>query len=233
MEAHQHEFGVEPMCRVLQIAPSTWYEQARRKAEPDRLPERAKRDAELSLHIRRVFEENFGVYGVRKVWRQLTREGISVARCTVARLMKAMGLQGVVRGQRLQTTISDPATPCPLDRVNRQFAADRPNRLWVSDFTYVATWSGFVYVGFVIDVYARKIVGWRASRTATAGFVLDALEQALYARRPIDGGLVHHSDRGAQARFKPSSQWSFLPSSPLHQKPQLAFASPRSSSAWR
>ncbi len=198
MEAHQHEFGVEPMCRVLQIAPSTWYEQARRKAEPDRLPERAKRDAELSLHIRRVFEENFGVYGVRKVWRQLTREGISVARCTVARLMKAMGLQGVVRGQRLQTTISDPATPCPLDRVNRQFAADRPNRLWVSDFTYVATWSGFVYVGFVIDVYARKIVGWRASRTATAGFVLDALEQALYARRPIDGGLVHHSDRGAQ-----------------------------------
>ena len=142
--------------------------------------------------------ENFSVYGVRKVWRQLTREGVAVARCTVARLMRAMGLQGVVRGKRMKTTISDKATPCPLDKVNRQFAADRPNKLWVSDFTYVATWSGFVYVAFVIDVYARRIVGWRASRTASAGFVLDALEQALHARRPLDGGLVHHSDRGVQ-----------------------------------
>ena len=206
MEAHVNEFGVEPMCRVLHIAPSTWHEHARRKAEPDRLPERAKRDAELSVHIRQVFAENFSVYGVRKVWRQLTREGIAVARCTVARLMRAMGLQGVVRGKRVKTTISDKATPCPLDKVNRQFAANRPNKLWVSDFTYVATWSGFVYVAFVIDVYARRIVGWRASRTASAGFVLDALEQALHARRPLDGGLVHHSDRGVQGGFKRSSQ---------------------------
>ena len=162
MEAHMREFGVEPMCRVLQIAPSTWYEHARRKADPGHLPRRAKRDGELSVHIRRVFEENFGVYGVRNVWRQLIREGVDVARCTVARLMKAMGLQGVVRGKRMKTTINDKATPCPLDKVNRQFAADRPNKLWVSDFTYVATWSGFVYVAFVIDVYARRIVGWRA-----------------------------------------------------------------------
>ena len=209
MEAHVNEFGVEPMCRVLQIAPSTWHERARRKADPDRLPPRAKRDAELSVHIRRVFEENFGVYGVRKVWRQLTREGIAVARCTVARLMQAMGLQGVVRGKRMKTTINDRVMPCPLDKVNRQFAADRPNKLWVSDFTYVATWSGFVYVAFVIDVYARRIVGWRASRTASAGFVLDALEQALHARRPVDGGLVHHSDRGVQGGFKRSSQHGF------------------------
>ena len=138
------------MCRVLHIAPSTWHEHARRKADPDRRPERAKRDAELSVHIRRVFAES--VYGVRKVWRQLTREGVAVARCTVARLMRAMGLRGVVRGKRMKTTINDRATPCPLDKVNRQFAANRPNKLWVSDFTYVATWSGFVYVAFVIDV---------------------------------------------------------------------------------
>src|SRR5271166_5065987 len=141
MEVHMNEFGVEPMCRVLHIAPSTWHEHARRKADPDRLPERAKRDAELSVHIRRIFAENFSVYGVRKVWRQLTREGVVVARCTVARLMKAMGLQGVVRGKRIKTTVNDKATPCPLDKVDRQFAADRPNKLWVSDFTYVATWS--------------------------------------------------------------------------------------------
>src|SRR5262245_2981462 len=198
MEAHTREFGVEPVCRVLQIAPSSWYERARRKADPGRMPRRAKRDGELSVHIRRVFEDNFGVYGVRKVWRQLTREGVDVARCTVARLMKAMGLQGVVRGKQIKTTINNKAAPCPLDKVNRQFAADRPNKLWVSDFTYVATWSGFVYVAFVIDVYARRIVGWRASRTASAGFVLDALEQALHARRPVEGGLIHHSDRGVQ-----------------------------------
>ena len=146
-----------------------------------------------------MFEENFGVYGVRKVWRQLKREGHDVARCTVARLMRAMGLQGVIRGKPVRTTISDKATPCPLDHVNRQFQAPRPNALWLSDFTYVATWAGFVYVAFVIDAYARRIVGWRASRTAHAGFVLDALEQALHDRRPVHrGGLVHHSDRGSQ-----------------------------------
>ncbi len=154
-----------------------------------------------------MHEANFGVYGVRKVWRQLGREGIDVARCTVARLMRQMGLRGVVRGKEVRTTIADKATPCPADRVNRQFRARRPNLLWVSDFTYVATWQGFVYVAFVIDVFARRIVGWRVSRTAQAGFVLDALEQALHARRPVQGdGLVHHSDRGSQGGFTWSSQ---------------------------
>ena len=146
-----------------------------------------------------VWEENFGVYGVRKVWRQLGREGVSVARCTVARLMRQMGLQGIVRGKWVRTTISDKAAPCPLDRVNRDFEAPAPNRLRVSDFTYVATWSGFVYAAFVIDAYARRIVGWRVSRTAAASFVLDALEQAIHARQPAQGGgLIHHSDRGSQ-----------------------------------
>ena len=153
-------------------------------------------------------EENFGVYGVRKVWRQVNREGIAVARCTVARLMKGMGLQGAVRGKKVRTTVPDPAVPCPLDKVNRQFQAPHPNALWVSDFTYVATWGGIVYVAtwggfvcvaFVVDTFARRIVGWRASRTAHASFVLDALEQALHERRPAKGnGLVHHSDRGSQ-----------------------------------
>jgi hypothetical protein len=146
-----------------------------------------------------VFKENFGVYGVRKVWRQLNREGQDVARCTVARLMQTLGLQGVIRGKQVRTTISDKAAPCPLDHVNRQFKAEHPNALWLSDFTYVATWAGFVYVAFVIDAYARRIVGWRVSRTAHAGFVLDALEQALHNRRPLHcGRLVHHSDRGSQ-----------------------------------
>ena len=146
-----------------------------------------------------MFEENFRVYGVRKVWRQLRREGFSVARCTVARLMRDMGLQGAIRGKPVRTTISDKAAPCPLDHVNRQFHAPAADRLWLADFTYVATWTGFVYVAFVIDAYARRIVGWRASRTAHAHFVLDALEQALHDRRPAGrGGLVHHSDRGAQ-----------------------------------
>ncbi len=147
----------------------------------------------------RVFEANFCVYGVRKVWRQLGREGVDIARCTVARLMRTMGLRGVVRGRKVRTTEPSPMAACPLDRVNRQFKAPRPNALWVSDFTYVATWVGFVYVAFVIDVFARRIVGWRVSRTAHAGFVLEALEQALYQRRPVQGsGLVHHSDRGSQ-----------------------------------
>jgi len=199
IDDHRDAYGVEPICKVLPIAPSTYHAHAARRADPGRLPARAKRDAALSVEIRRVFEENFRVYGVRKVWRQLGREGIAVARCTVARLMRAMDLEGVVRGKRIRTTIGDPAAPCPLDRVNRQFRAPRPNALWVSDFTYVATWAGFVYVAFVIDTYARRIVGWRVSRTAHAGFVLDALEQALHERRPVQGdGLVHHSDRGAQ-----------------------------------
>jgi putative transposase len=199
IDEHRAVHGVEPICRLLPIAPSTYYAHAARRADPAKLPARAQSDAVLIIEIRRVFEENFRVYGVREIWRQLGREGIRVARCTVARLMRAMGLQGAVRGRKVRTTIPDPAAACPLDRVNRQFKAPGPNALWVSDFTYVATWSGFVYVAFVIDAYARRIVGWRASRTAHAGFVLDALEQALHARRPVQGGgLVHHSDRGSQ-----------------------------------
>lgn len=199
IDAHRDAYGVEPICRVLPIAPSTWHEHAARRADPSRLPARAKRDEVLKEEVRRVFDENFGVYGVRKVWRQMKREGFDIARCTVARLMRSMGLQGVIRGKPVKTTISDKAAPCPLDRVNRQFQAPAPNRLWVSDFTYVSTWRGFVYVAFVIDAYARRIVGWRVSRTAHASFVLDALEQALHDRRPIHGGgLVHHSDRGVQ-----------------------------------
>jgi putative transposase len=199
IDDHRGAHGVEPICKVLPIAPSTYRAQAARRRDPARLPARAKRDAALMLEIARVFEENFGVYGVRKVWRQLKREGHDLARCTVARLMRSMGLQGVIRGKPVRTTISDKAAPCPLDHVNRQFKAPRPNALWVSDFTYVATWSGFVYVAFIIDAYARRIVGWRVSRTAQTGFVLDALEQALHERRPLHrGGLVHHSDRGSQ-----------------------------------
>jgi transposase InsO family protein len=199
IDDHRGVHGVEPICAVLPIAPSTYHSHAARRADPSRLPARAKRDAGLMPEIARVFDENFQVYGVRKVWRQLKREGREVARCTVERLMQSMGLQGVIRGKPVRTTISDKAAPCPLDHVNRQFKAPRPNALWVSDFTYVATWAGFVYVAFVIDTFARRIVGWRVSRTAHASFVLDALEQALHDRRPLHrGGLVHHSDRGSQ-----------------------------------
>ena len=199
IDDHRGAYGVEPICKVLPIAPSTYHAQAARRVDPSLLPARAKRDASLMPQIARVFEENFEVYGVRKVWRQLKREGQDVARCTVERLMQTMGLQGVIRGKPVKTTISDKAAPCPLDHVHRQFQAPRPNALWVSDFTYVATWAGFVYVAFVIDTYARRIVGWRASRTAHTSFVLDALEQALHERRPIQhAGLVHHSDRGSQ-----------------------------------
>ena len=199
IDEHREEYGVEPICRVLPIAPSTYRTHAARLADPSLLSDRAKRDAELAPDIRRVWEENFEVYGVRKVWRQMNREGIAVPRCTVARLMAQMGLAGAVRGRSVKTTISNPAMPCPEDRVNRQFNAPRPNALWLSDFTYVATWSGFVYVAFVIDAFARRIVGWRVSQSMNTEFVLDALEQALHDRRPVGGdGLVHHSDRGVQ-----------------------------------
>ena len=199
IDDHRAAYGVEPICAVLPIAPSTYHTHAARRADPSRRPARAKRDARLMPEIARVFEENFQVYGVRKVWRQLRREGQEVARCTVGRLMQTLGLQGVIRGKPVRTTISDKTAPCPLDHVNRQFQAPRPNALWVSDFTYVATWAGFVYVAFVIDTYARRIVGWRVSRTAHASFVLEALDQALHDRRPLHrGGLVHHSDRGSQ-----------------------------------
>ena len=191
--------GVEPICKVLPIAPSTYHAHEAKHRDPLRLSARARRDLALRIEVRRVFDANYRVYGVRKVWRQLQREGFDVARCTVARLMRAMGLAGVIRGKPVRTTISDRSAPCPRDHVNRQFRAPAPDMLWVSDFTYVATWAGFVYVAFVIDTFARRIVGWRASRTAHAGFVLDALEQALHDRRPThSGGLIHHSDRGSQ-----------------------------------
>jgi len=199
IDEHRGVFGVEPICRLLPIAPSTYYENVAKRLDVDRLSIRARSDIGLKIEIRRVFEQNFRAYGVRKVWRQLKREGFDVARCTVARLMRAMSLQGIVRGKPIRTTFPDKTAPSPLDRVNRQFKAPAPNRLWVSDFTYVATWQGFVYVAFVIDAFARRIVGWRVSRTAHTGFVLDALEQALHDRRPVHGGgLVHHSDRGVQ-----------------------------------
>jgi transposase InsO family protein len=196
---HRQVHGVEPICRVLRIAPSTYYAHAAQRADPAKGSPRARQDLMLMEQIRRVHAANFGVYGARKVWRQLGREGVVVARCTVERLMRQMGLHGAVRGKETRTTIADKATPCPADKVNRQFRAPQPDRLWLADFTYVATWQGFVYVAFIIDAFARRIVGWRVSRSAHAGFVLDALEQALHARRPVrGGGLVHHSDRGVQ-----------------------------------
>ena len=197
IDDHREDYGVEPICRVLPIAPSTYHKHAVRRKEPERLPARAKRDATLKPEITRVFTENFAVYGVRKVWRQLKRESVDVARCTVERLMRDMGLKGAIRGKPFKTTASDKSAPCPLDHVNRQFHAPAPNRLWVSDFTYVSSWTGFAYVAFIIDAFARRIVGWKASRQAHAGFVLDALEQALHERRPA-GQLIHHSDRGSQ-----------------------------------
>ncbi len=174
------DIGVEPICKHLPIAPSTFYDHMAKRAKPDLLSDRARRDKALRPEIERVWEQNYKVYGVRKVWHQMRREGFDVARCTVARLMHDMGLEGVIRGKKARTTIPDKALPCPLDKVNRQFKAPAPNVLWVSDFTYVATWQGFVYVAFVIDAFARRIVGWRVSRAAHAGFVLDALEQAVH-----------------------------------------------------
>ena len=235
IDDHRGAYGVEPICRVLPIAPSTYYEHVAKRANPERRSERARRDEALEADIRRVFAENFEVYGARKVWRQLQREGCAVARCTVERLMRIIGLQGVIRGKPVRTTISDRATPCPQDRVNRQFRAPAPNMLWVSDFTYVATWQGFVYVAFVIDTFARRIVGWRVSRTAHAGFVLDALEQALHDRRPVrSGGLVHHSDRGSQGGLNRSSQHcDLVPSSLTRPAPLRAFSSQASFSVCR
>ncbi|MFP1133001.1 IS3 family transposase [Asticcacaulis sp. W401b] len=199
LDDHKDTYGVEPICRVLPIAPSTYHAHVACRRDPERLSARARRDIELKPEVARVFTENYEVYGVRKVWRQMKREGYGVARCTVERLMRSLGLQGVIRGKPVRTTVSDKAAPCPLDHVNRQFRAPAPNCLWVSDFTYVATWQGFVYVAFVIDTFARRIVGWRVSRTAHASFVLDALEQAIHQRQPAHrGGLVHHSDRGSQ-----------------------------------
>ena len=199
IDQHRERFGVEPICKLLRVAPSAYWRHAARQRDSSLHSARARRDEVLMPQIRRVWEANFQVYGADKVWRQLQREGIQVARCTVERLMRRLGLRGVMRGKVVRTTCGDNSAPCPLDRVNRQFKAERPNQLWVSDFTYVSTWQGFVYVAFVIDVFARRIVGWRVSRSMRTDFVLDALEQALYARQPErDASLIHHSDRGSQ-----------------------------------
>jgi len=197
IDDHREAYGVEPICAELPIAPSTYYEHKARQADTSRLPERARRDAALSEEIDRVWRENRRVYGARKVWRQLNREGIAVARCTVERLMRRMGLVGAVRGRKPRTTIPDEAAARPADLIERDFTATHPNQLWVADLTYVATWAGFVYVAFVVDAFSRMIVGWRASRSLRSDLALDALEQALYARPDIDR-LVHHSDRGVQ-----------------------------------
>lgn len=199
IDDHRAVHGALPICRLLPIAPRAYRAHAAARRDPARRSARSLQDDALRPEIAHVHAENSGDYGVRKVWRQLRREGVAVARCTVERLMRAMRLQGAVRGKRVRTTVPDEALPCPLDRVNRQFHAPAPDRLWVSDFTYVATWSGFAYVAFVIDAYARRIVGWRVSRSATAGFVTGALEQAIHQRQPAKGaGLVAHSDRGSQ-----------------------------------
>ena len=199
IEDHRDQYGVEPICAVVPIAPSTYHRHHARQIDPTQRPARAQRDAALRLEVQRVYDEHHQVYGPRKVWKQLRREGIRVARCTVGRLMRAMGLAGAVRGRAWVTTTQAGAEHRPADLVDRQFVATRPNQLWVSDFTYVATWNGFVYVAFVVDVFARRIVGWRVSSSMRTDFVLDALEQAIYARRrDTFTGLVHHSDRGTQ-----------------------------------
>ena len=198
VDKHRHRYGVEPICKVLQFAPSAYRRHAARQRNPALISQRAQRDAELIPQVRRVWNANMQVYGADKVWKQMNREGIRVARCTVERLMGKMGLRGATRGKSVRTTVPDANAPCPLDRVNRHFKADRPNQLWVSDFTYVSTWQGWLYVAFITDVYARRIVGWRVSRTMQTDFVLDALEQALHDRQPDRDSLVHHSDRGAQ-----------------------------------
>ena len=199
VDEHRARFGVEPICKALQVAPSAYWREEARRRDSALCPPRRQRDVQLMPEIDRVWKANMRVYGADKVWKQLNREHIEVARCTVERLMRRLGLRGVVRGKRVRTTVPDAKAACPLDRVNREFRAERPNQLWVSDFTYVSTWQGFVYVAFVIDVFARRIVGWRVSSSMQTDFVLDALEQALYARRgEREGDLVHHSDRGSQ-----------------------------------
>ncbi len=197
IEDHRSEHGVEPICRILQIAPSTFYERLAIERDPDRASKRAKRDAYLREEMKDVWEKNRSVYGARKLWHAMKRKKIDIARCTVERLMRQLGIQGARRGKKIKTTHGQPADQCPLDKVNRQFRASMPNELWVSDFTFVSTWRGFVYVAFVIDTFANRIVGWKASTTQDTQFVLDALEQSIHARRPTEK-LVHHSDRGSQ-----------------------------------
>lgn len=198
IDDHRDEYGVEPICAVLPIAPSSYYAYKAAEGDPALRSARVRRDEALRAEVQRVWEENRRVYGARKVWRQLNREGVRVARCTVARLMREAGLRGVVRGRRVRTTVPAVQAERPLDLVERDFTAERPNRLWVSDLTYVATWRGFVYAAFVIDAFSRRIVGWRVSNSLRADLALDALEQAVYERDLGGGPLVHHSDRGVQ-----------------------------------
>jgi transposase InsO family protein len=202
IDQHRDEYGVEPICELLPIAPATYYEQKAREAEPERWPPRVRRDVEISQEIQRVWDENFQVYGARKVWRQLCREGVAVARCSIERLMRSLGLRGAVRGGKRRTTISRDQTEYPADLVKRQFAAIRPNQLWVADFTYVATWAGFVYVAFVIDVFSRRIIGWRVARSMHTDLVLDALEQALWARSNSKG-VIHPERPGLPVSLDP------------------------------
>jgi putative transposase len=197
IDDHRGKYGVESICMQLPIAPSVYYEQKAREAKPERIPPRVRRDIAMSEQIQRVYADNFKVYGARKVWLQLGREDIRIARCTVERLMRSLGLQGVRRGKWCRTTIADTAASRPADLVQRVFQATRPNQLWVADFTYVATWNGFVYVAFIIDVFGRRVIGWRVARSMQTELVLDALEQALWSRSGIEG-VVHHSDRGSQ-----------------------------------
>jgi len=199
IEEQRAVFGVGPICKVLPIAPSTYYARIAVECDPDRASDRAKKDVGDRKDVKRIYDASSQRYGARKVWHALRRDGKDIARCTVERLMKAMGIQGVVRGGKVITTNPDAAQPCPDDKVNREFVAPMPNRLWVSDFTYVSSWQGMVYVAFVIDVFARKIVGWRVSTSMTTSFVLDALNQAICQRCPSEtDNLIHHSDRGSQ-----------------------------------
>lgn len=197
IDEHRDVHGVEPICAELPIAPSTYYEQKACQADPSRMSARARRDAALRVEIKRIWKENFQVYGVRKVWHQLKRDQAGVARCTVERLMRAEGLAGAVRGRKYKTTIPDESAARPADLVNRDFTATRPNQLWVADLTYISTWRGFVFAAFVIDVFSRKIVGWRVSSSLRTDLALDALDQALHDRQTTDE-LIHHSDRGVQ-----------------------------------
>ena len=231
IDEHREEHGVEPICDVLPIAPSTYYAQKQKQREPERRSARAQRDEQLCIEIMRVWHQNQQVYGAKKVWKQLNREGIRVGRCRVERLMLQLGLTGAVRGRRFKlTTIPDGAAARPLDLVERNFTAERPNQLWVSDLTYVATWRGFVYVAFVIDVYSRRIVGWRVSSSLKSDLALDALEQAICEREDArQERLVHHSDRGTHPGFNWSSQHHpFGPSVEIHPMLRPVFSSQES-----
>ena len=228
IDDHRGAHGVEPICKVLPIAPSTYHVHVAKRRDPAKLSARARHDAALKIEVRRVFDQNFRVYGMRKVWRQLKREGFDVARCTVSRLMRDMGLQGVIRGKPVKTTISDKAAPCPLDHVNRQFKAPRPNVLWLSDFTYVATWTGFVYVAFVIDAYARRIVGWRASRTAHAGFVLDRWSRhcMIDVRSIVPGSCTTATGAANTCALSTPNAWLKLASSLLSAASEIPMTMP-------